>query len=133
MLVNPRVLFVVGILLLPHTIQSQQCTVAAKPALEFQVEQPAQLIPDDTHPHPVTPLVPALTDHSDWMLAQFVVDTAGVPLPSSYRWLKLHVSTTSDSVAFTDTIKAVLPKWRFTPARSGTCPVPQLLYTKIVW
>ncbi len=57
---------------------------------------------------------------------QFVIDTAGAPLLASFRLLKVPSQQVADSVT------AVFPKWRFTPARQGNCRVAQLVQTAVV-
>ena len=59
------------------------------------------------------------------LIVQFVVDTLGRPDESTFRVLV----TPSDAAA--DSVRAVLAGWRFTPARAGTCTVPQLFQTAI--
>lgn len=110
----------------PFDTQAQQCAPLAHPAFEFQVDVPAQAIPDSTHPHPAADRFVARRDDADAIIVQFVVDTAGVPLPASFRVLK------TPSAQMTDSVKAAFPGWRFTRARQGNCFVAQLVQTAVV-
>ena len=95
---------------------------------EFQVETPARFT-GDTALRPV----PDATDHRtrpyppDFALAQFVVDSAGVP---SLKDLRMLVKPDSLSL---DVVKSALPSWRFTPAKVAGCNVPQLVQVPLRW
>ena len=105
---------------------SVQCGVPTHPYFEFQVESPARVIPDSTHPHPtVDPFAGKMGD-SGAMIVQFVVDTSGRPVASTLKILK----TPSD--AMSRSVRSVFMAWRFRPARVASCPVPQLLQTEVV-
>ena len=110
----------------PVAVKGQQCAPLAHPAFEFQVDVPASAIPDSTHPHPATDRFAAKKDDLDAIIVQFVVDTAGVPVPASFKVLKAPSSQIADSV------KSAFPGWRFTPARQGNCRVTQLVQTTVV-
>jgi hypothetical protein len=114
------------ILCAPSVARGQQCAPLALPAFEFQVDVPAKAIPDSTHPHPAADRFAARKDDPGAIIAQFVVDTTGVPIGASLKMLK------TPSAQLTDSIKAMLPRWRFTPARMGTCLVSQLVQTTVV-
>jgi outer membrane biosynthesis protein TonB len=104
----------------------QQCGVPAQPYFEFQVESPARGIPDSTHPHPTVDPFAAKMSDSGATIVQFVVDTSGRPVASTFKILK----TPSD--AMSRSVRSVFMAWRFRPARVASCPVPQLLQTAVV-
>ena len=86
----------------------------------FQVEQPASWIVDSTlevHPLPDSRRPPNLV--------QFVIDTAGVPRPLTFKVLKV-----TDSALVLEARRS-LAKWRFTPAVLSGCRVAQLVQTPI--
>ena len=95
---------------------------------EFQVQEPARFTGDMTQ----LP-VPDATDRRvrpfppDFALAQFVVDSTGVPSPKS---LRLLVKPESLSI---ETVQSALARWRFTPAKVAGCNVPQLVQTPLRW
>jgi hypothetical protein len=98
---------------------SNGCTAPDYPLFEFQVARPARYIPDpDISPSPSGKSGPPA-------LVQFVVDTAGVPDVKTLRVLKAD-----DDLA--KAIKALLPRWRYEPARQGACKVPQLVQTPVM-
>lgn len=122
-----RRIVVIGLTLCtPVVVKGQQCAPLAHPAFEFQVDVPASAIPDSTHPHPAANRFAATRDDPGAIIVQFVVDTAGVPLPASLKVLKAPSRQTVDSV------KIAFPGWRFTPARQGSCRVAQLVQTTVV-
>lgn len=125
-------LLLVG-LLLPREGGGQQCEPAQKPLLEYQLERTAQFLPGETHPHPASSLMPPRKEKGGSVLVEFVVDTAGLPQVESYRTLKMQARSPQDSVALLDSIRVVLPTWRFVPARNGGCVMPQVLQTVVVW
>lgn len=101
-----------------------QCTLPSQPFFEFQVEIPARFLSDSTvSPQPKGE--PGVRATQLPALVQFVVDTAGVPDPRSYRVLSAR-----DPQLAADGLDA-LPRWRFSPARLGQCPVPQLVQTPL--
>ena len=87
---------------------------------EFQVGVAARWIADTTlaiHPLPATPHPPNLV--------HFVVDTAGVPVITTFYALKV-----TDPDLVTEARRS-LAQWRFTPAVLGGCNVRQLIQTPI--
>lgn len=90
-----------------------------RPYFEFQVEKPAMARAGN--PHPEYP--PSLEKRgiNGRVLAQFVVDTLGRPVPSTFR-----VVTSSDA-AFTVAVEEVLPRMRFYPAEISGRKVKQLV------
>ena len=111
---------------LPAVVRAQDCTPPARPAFEFQVDMPASAIADSTHPHPAGDHLAGRRDDPEAILVQFVVDTAGIPIVQTFHALKFP------SLAVVDSVRAVLPQWRYTPARIGACRVPQLVQTTVV-
>ena len=88
---------------------------------DFQVDRPAAFVPDSlVSPRPVEP-----TDTRPSNVVQFHVDTAGIPDTTSFRVLWV-----ADASLVADA-RAVLSKWRFTPASVGSCKVMQLIQTAI--
>ncbi len=109
-----------------HPASGQQCMLPAHPAFEFQVDAPATVIPDSTHPHPAVSRFAASKNDPEAIIVQFVVDTTGAPVEKSLRILK------SPSAAIADSVRAAFPLWRFTPSRKGGCRVSQLVQTTVV-
>ena len=64
---------------------------------------------------------------ADFALAQFVVDSLGMPVPGT---LKLLVQPTALSM---DNVMLALVAWRYEPARVSGCRVPQLVQTPLRW
>jgi len=98
-----------------------------RPYFDFQVEVPviylgtdsARIKPTQQHATPPFP--------EDFALAQFVVDSLGVPMTSS---LKLLVQP---SALMKEDVISALGEWRYQPARVGGCKVPQLVQTPLRW
>jgi len=109
-----------------YPVGGQQCTPPVSPAFEFQVDSPASAIPDSTHPHPAADRFAARKDDPEAMVVQFVVDTSGIPIARTFKILR------SPSGGLSDSVRAVFPRWRFTPSRQGSCRVPQLVQTAVV-
>jgi hypothetical protein len=111
----------------PIAMRGEGCGQPAQQVFfEFQVESPARVIPDSTHPHPSADPFAAKRDDPTATIVQFVVDTTGHPVAKTLRFLKVPSSTMAESV--TD----VFSRWRFMPATLGACRVPQLLQTTVV-
>jgi hypothetical protein len=108
------------------SVSVQQCVAPEHPYFEFQVESPARVIPDSTHPHPTADPFAAKMSDPGATIVQFVVDTTGRPVVSTFKILK----TPSD--AMSKSAKSVFMAWRFRPARIASCPVLQLLQTAVV-
>lgn len=105
---------------------AQACAPPARPALEFQVERPAAFLGDTTRvPRPAPVQISDARAHPKVLLVQFVVDTRGVPDPRSFKVLR------SPSAAATDSARAALADWRYTPAVLYGCRVPQLVQTAV--
>ena len=121
-----RILMTGLALCLPAAASGQACTPRADPVFEFEVDVPASTIPDSTHPHPAADRFAAKITDPDAIIVQFVVDTAGVPLPSSFKVLKAPSQPVADSA------RIAFPGWRFTPARKDNCLVAQLVQTTVV-
>jgi hypothetical protein len=93
---------------------------------EFQVERPARVIVDSTHPHPTADSFAVQIRGPGATEVQFVVDTTGTPVPITFRILK------APSNAMAQSVSSVFMRWRFTPARAEGCLVPQLVQTSVV-
>lgn len=103
--------------------------IAGSPVwFEYQVDQPAQFIPADTVlPFPDVSLNQRAPHTADFALAQFIVDTSGVPIAKSLKILMRPEGLVADSVA------AAVLRWRYQPARARGCRVPQLVQSALRW
>ena len=86
---------------------------------EYQVEKPAQLLPDNVAPRYPDQLRASNTEGS--VLTQFVVDTSGQPIPSTLR-----VLTRTDD-RFVPAVREAIPNLRFAPAEVGGRKMKQLV------
>ena len=101
---------------------------AGRPYFEFQVSQPAVYLGKDS-----MRVRPDATQHGtpphppDFALAQFVVDSLGVPIPGT---LKLLIKPTGFPM---QAVEFAITEWRFRPARVDTCQVAQVVQTPLRW
>jgi protein TonB len=86
---------------------------------EFQVEKPAEMLQDS--PKPKYPTVLESSGIAGEVQAQFVVRSDGKADMDSFKVLK------STNELFTQAVKNVLPRMRFSPAQIGGKPVNQLV------
>jgi protein TonB len=86
---------------------------------EFQVEKPAEMLGDS--PRPKYPSVLESSGIAGEVQAQFVVTSAGRADMDQFKVLK------SSNELFTQAVKNVLPRMRFSPAMIGGKPVNQLV------
>ena len=86
---------------------------------EFQVEKPAEMLSES--PKPKYPSVLESSGIAGEVQAQFVVSSAGKADMDSFKVLK------STNELFTQAVKNVLPRMRFSPAQIGGKPVNQLV------
>jgi len=86
---------------------------------EFQVEKPAEMLQDS--PKPKYPSVLESSGIAGEVQAQFVVNSSGKADMDSFKVLK------STNELFTQAVKSVLPRMRFSPAQIGGKPVNQLV------
>jgi protein TonB len=86
---------------------------------EFQVEKPAESLPDN--PKPKYPSVLESSGIAGEVQAQFVVKSEGKADMDTFKVLK------STNELFTQAVKNVLPRMRFSPAQIGGKPVNQLV------
>jgi periplasmic protein TonB len=86
---------------------------------EFQVEKPAEMLSDS--PKPKYPSVLESSGIAGEVQAQFVVNTQGKADMDQFKVLK------STNELFTQAVKSVLPRMRFSPAMIGGKPVNQLV------
>jgi protein TonB len=86
---------------------------------EFQVEKPAEMLQDS--PKPKYPSVLESSGIAGEVQAQFVVTSSGKADMDSFKVLK------SSNELFTQAVKNVLPRMRFSPAMIGGKPVNQLV------
>lgn len=86
---------------------------------EFQVEKPAEMLQDS--PKPKYPTVLESSGIAGEVQAQFVVRSDGKADVDQFKVLK------STNELFTQAVKSVLPRMRFSPAMIGGKPVNQLV------
>lgn len=86
---------------------------------EFQVEKPAEMLSDS--PKPKYPSVLESSGIAGEVQAQFVVASSGRADMDSFKVLK------STNELFTQSVRNVLPRMRFSPAMIGGKPVNQLV------
>jgi protein TonB len=86
---------------------------------EFQVEKPAEMLSES--PKPKYPSVLESSGIAGEVQAQFVVNSTGKADMDSFKVLK------STNELFTQAVKNVLPRMRFSPAMIGGKPVNQLV------
>lgn len=86
---------------------------------EFQVEKPAEMLAES--PKPKYPSVLESSGIAGEVQAQFVVNTQGKADLDQFKVLK------STNELFTQAVKNVLPRMRFSPAMIGGKPVNQLV------
>ena len=86
---------------------------------EFQVEKPAEMLAES--PKPKYPSVLESSGIAGEVQAQFVVNSSGKGDMDSFKVLK------STNELFTQAVKNVLPRMRFSPAMIGGKPVNQLV------
>jgi protein TonB len=86
---------------------------------EFQVEKPAESLPDN--PKPKYPSVLESSGIAGEVQAQFMVKSEGKADMDTFKVLK------STNELFTQAVKNVLPRMRFSPAQIGGKPVNQLV------
>ena len=86
---------------------------------EFQVEKPAEVLPES--PKPKYPSVLESSGIAGEVQAQFVVNTQGKADLDQFKVLK------STNELFTQAVKNVLPRMKFSPAMIGGKPVNQLV------
>ena len=86
---------------------------------EFQVEKPAEMLQDS--PKPKYPSVLESSGIAGEVQAQFVVNSSGKADMGEFKVLK------STNELFTQAVKNVLPRMRFSPAMIGGKPVNQLV------
>ena len=94
-------------------------TNANQTYFEFQVEKPAESMPDN--PKPKYPSVLESSGIAGEVQAQFVVRSDGKADMDTFKVLK------STNELFTQAVKNVLPRMRFSPAQIGGKPVNQLV------
>ncbi|MDP9203154.1 MAG: energy transducer TonB [Gemmatimonadota bacterium] len=86
---------------------------------EFQVEKPAEMLQDS--PKPKYPAVLESSGIAGEVQAQFVVNSSGRANMDDFKVLR------STNELFTQAVKNVLPRMRFSPAMIGGKPVNQLV------
>lgn len=104
-------------------LSAQQCVAPARPFFDFQVDTPAEFIPDSAAgPSPARSSGPA---GNELALVQFLVDSLGVPDPRTYKVL------TARDPALAAAGRDAMRRWRFRPAMLRGCRVVQLVQTPL--
>lgn len=117
-------LLVVAASVLAPPARAQTCPPVTQPYFRFQLDRRALYIPDSTQsPHPAAPRLSRVDTEA--ALAQFVVDSLGVPRPASFKVLAAR------DTAMAEAARVMLPRWRFRPAQLGECRVAQLVQTPL--
>lgn len=109
-------------------IPTEQCGPVARPFHEYEVSRPALSTGRASNgPRPVSDPMAARRRGADSVIVEFVVDTAGTPVPRTLRVLK------SPSRTIADLVRDAHLTWRFRPALVGGCKVPQVVQTPVEW
>ena len=103
----------------PTATSSPTPNPKGKPYFDFQVEKPAVMRAGATGPNYPQQLRDARVEGV--VLAQFVVDTTGRVVITTFKVLK------SDNALFSDAVRTALAEMQFDPAMVGGRPVKQLL------
>ena len=98
-----------------------------RPYFDFQVDKAAVYTGKDSVP--IRPIEQRMSRPypSDFALAQFIVDSLGVPVPGTLKLL-IHPKGLSR-----EDVLLALVDWRYQPARVAECRVPQLVQTPLRW
>lgn len=100
-------------------------TNSDQPYFEFQVEKPA--LARDGNPNPKYPSMLESSRVEGKVLAQFVVDTNGRADMSTFKVLQ------ADNELFGQSLKNVLPSWRFYAAEAGGHKVKQIVQLPVAF
>jgi len=100
-------------------------TNSDQPYFEFQVEKPA--LAREGNPNPKYPSMLESSRVEGKVLAQFVVDTNGRADMGTFKVLQ------ADNELFGQSLKNVLPQWRFYPAEAGGHKVKQIVQLPVAF
>jgi hypothetical protein len=101
---------------------------AGRPYFEFQVSQPAVYLAADSTSVRPDPTQNGVPPHPpEFALAQFVVDSVGVPIPGTLKLLIKPTGFPTEAVGF------AITEWRYRPARVNECRVAQVVQTPLRW
>jgi len=106
----------------------EQCGPVTRTFYASEVSRPASLanrVPEG--PQPVPDAMAAWRRGADSVIVEFIVDTAGSPVPKTFRVVR------SPSRKISARVREAHLAWRFRPARIGGCKVPQMVQTPIEW
>lgn len=106
---------------LPRTTSAQSCHSTDRIYFAFEVDSSAAFVADSSLPVRPAPDQRAARTNPSALLFTVVVDTLGVPELPTFKVLRMP------SRARVNAVRAVLARWRFTPARVDGCPVRQLM------
>lgn len=98
-----------------------------RPYFDFQVDQPAVYTAKDSARIKPTEQRTSPPYPADFALAQFVVDSLGVPVPGTLKMLMQPSGLSNDDVML------ALIEWRYRSALVANCRVPQLVQTPLRW
>ncbi|MES2177550.1 MAG: hypothetical protein V4550_06760 [Gemmatimonadota bacterium] len=115
-------LIAAAILLPPIDAAAQRVSAECPPSIffEFQVENPARFIVDSSVVVQPTKRVPNPRN-----LVQFVIDTAGVVMPNSFKVLRA-----TDAAVVTEA-RETHQRWHYQPATIAGRPVCQFVQTPV--
>ena len=110
---------VAAVLFIPTTSQAQACAQAIPPRHAWEVRQEVELVASTAR---FGPRLHRPTDRDSLPpnIIEFVVDTAGTPVASSFRVLRV------EDARLVDAAREALTRWRFRPAQDNGCRVPQV-------
>jgi TonB family protein len=109
-----------------QTSASDERPVASpQPYFDYQVEKQVEFAKDSPQPRYPASLKAANVEGE--VLAQFVVDTAGLAEVSTFKVLR------SSHDGFTQAVRDALPNMRFTPAEVGGRKVPQIVQNPFIF
>ena len=106
----------------PTSAEGKQAPAGAY--FEFQVEQPARFVEG---PAPVYPAALRAQNVNGQVIAQYVVDTTGLPIVSTFKVIE------SSHADFTAAVREAIDGMRFSPATVGGRKVKQLLQQPFVF
>lgn len=110
---------VAAVLFIPTTSQAQACAQAIPPRHAWEVRQEVELVASTARFGPRL-RQPTDRDSLPPNIIEFVVDTAGTPVASSFRVLRI------EDARLVDAAREALIRWRFRPAQDSGCRVPQV-------
>ena len=108
-----------AVLSIPTTTHAQACAQATPPRHAWEVRQEVELV-DSTARFGPRLHRPTDRDSLPPNIIEFVVDTAGRPVASSFRVLRV------EDGRLVDAAREAITQWRFRPAQYSGCRVSQI-------